>query len=50
MIREISNIYEYKAELFKAVMNNNNMEAIKYLKVENFNFWEVTEDNNCTGS
>jgi len=50
MLKEVSNIYEYKTELFKAIINNNNMDAVKFLKVENFNFWEVAEDNNFTGN
>ncbi len=50
MTKEISNIHEYKAELFKAIINSNNMDAIKFLGIESFNFWEVFEDNNFTGN
>ena len=49
MIDETQTLADYKNELFKAIINNNNMEAVKYLKVEKYNFWEIVEDNNFTG-
>jgi len=50
MAQEIFSIQEYKSELFKAIINNNFKEAISHLKQENYNFWEITEDNNFTGN
>ncbi len=46
MAKEINSLQEYKEELFKAIINNNNTEAMKYLRMEDYNFWEITEDNN----
>jgi len=46
---EISNIHEYKEEIFKSITNNNYKDAVKLLKLEKFNYWEISDDNNFTG-
>lgn len=49
MEERISSEIEFKAELFKEIQNLNNIETIKLLKCEKYNFWELREENNFTG-